>query len=206
MTSTFLLPSCQSWCQLHLGMRLFVFISIQCFFSVFISKVPSCICQPQWKARDTTEFGSRFNRFHAISTTLWGVCLPLAGGETFPQWGFFFLEQLVRPQPLPVWWGTKGSEAAGFVPKHSWVPTCVRLQPDGLSWELAAMRSRWGEVQSAQPIQKVRCLAVTHVHTGCQQTHIYEAMQYNNIDVRYILWRPAQWITLKHSDQWKYYV
>lgn len=95
--SAFLLHSCQSLCQLHLGMRLFVFISIQCFFSVFISKVSSCICQPQWKARDTTESGSRFNRFHAISTTRRGVCLPLAE-ETLSHTGGF-LSSWYRPNP-----------------------------------------------------------------------------------------------------------
>lgn len=76
VTSSCLVP-CQSLCQLHLGMRLFVFINIFCFFCVFIIMVLSCICQLEWKARDTTESGSRLNHFHAISTTFWGVCLPL---------------------------------------------------------------------------------------------------------------------------------
>lgn len=65
-----------------------VFISIQCFFSVFIRENPSCVCQLRWKARDTTESGSRLNRFHAISATLRGICLPLAE-EKFSHSGGF---------------------------------------------------------------------------------------------------------------------
>lgn len=108
LTSIFLLSSCQSLCQLHLGMRLFVFISIQCFFSVFISKFPSCICQLQWKARDTTESGSRFNRFHAISTALRGVCLPLAEERLSHTGGFWSSWYF----PAVLW--AEGNEAAGF--------------------------------------------------------------------------------------------
>lgn len=68
--------------------ELLVFISIQCFFCVFISEISSCVCQLQWKARDTTESGSRLNRFHAISATLRGICLPL-GEEKFSHSGGF---------------------------------------------------------------------------------------------------------------------
>lgn len=148
LTSTFRLPSCQSLCQLHLGMRLFVFISIQCFFSVFISKVPSCICQLQWKARDTTESGSRFNRFHAISTALRGVCLPLAEERLSHTGGF---SSSWHSPALPVL-RTEGNEAAGFVPKHSLFPTCIWHAAWWLFFKkLATTRSRWGEVQFAQP-------------------------------------------------------
>lgn len=77
--------------------ELLVFIRIQCFFSVFIREDPSCVCQLRWKARDTTESGSRLNRFHAISATLRGICLPLAE-EKFSHSGGF-LEQLVQPNP-----------------------------------------------------------------------------------------------------------
>lgn len=144
LTSTFLLSSCQSLCQLNLGMRLFIFISILCFFCVFISKVPSCISQLQWKARDTTECGSRFNRFHAISTALRGVCLPLAEERLSHTGGF----SNSWYSPTRVWW-TEGNEAVGFVPKHSLFPTCIWPQPDGFSWNLAEMRSRWGAICSA---------------------------------------------------------
>lgn len=111
---------------------LFVFINIQCFFSGFISKV-SCICQPQWKASDTTESRSRFNRFHAISTTCRGVCLPLAE-ETVSHTGGF-LSSWWRPNPASLEW--EKNEAAGFVPKHSSYSTCAWPQPVDVSCKLA---------------------------------------------------------------------
>lgn len=111
LRSIFRLPSCQRLCQLHLGMKLFVFISIQFFFSVFISKVPSCVCQLHWKAKDTTECGSRFNRFHAISTALRGICLPLAEERLSHSGGF--LKQLVQSNPASLR-KTEENEAAGF--------------------------------------------------------------------------------------------
>lgn len=97
-----------------LGTKLFVFISIQCFFNVFISKVPSCVCQPQWKARDTTERGSRFNRFHAICAALRGICLPLGEGRLSHSGGF---SRAAGTSPtLPVL-RTEGTDAAGFCSK-----------------------------------------------------------------------------------------
>lgn len=117
--NTFRLPSCQSLCQLHLGMKLFVFISI----SVFISKVPPCVCQLQWKARDTTESGSRFNCFHAIATALRGICLPLAEERLSHSGGF---SSSWYSPTLPVLRTKLENEAAGFfVPKHSSFPTCI---------------------------------------------------------------------------------
>lgn len=77
--------------------ELLVFISIQCFFSVFIRENPSCVCQLRWKARDTTESGSRLNRFHAISCHSSRYLSSISRGEIFPQWGF--LEQLAQPNP-----------------------------------------------------------------------------------------------------------
>lgn len=142
LMGTFLVPSCQSLCQLHLGMRLFVFISIKWFDSVFINKVPSCICQLQWKARDTTESGSRFNRFHAISTTLRGVCLPLAEERLSHTGGF---SSSWYSPTLP---GLRMEENEAVAS----VLSIPRFPP---AWWLfclmAAMRSRWGEVQFTQP-------------------------------------------------------
>lgn len=106
--------------------ELLVFISIQCFFSVFIRENPSCVCQLRWKARDTTESGSRLNRFHAISCHSSRYLSSISRGEIFPQWGF--LEQLAQPNPASL-----ENEAACcfilflfFFPffKHSSFPTC----------------------------------------------------------------------------------
>lgn len=55
---------------------------------VFSLQGPLCICQPEWKAGDKTESGSRFNHFHAITTTLRGVCLPLAEERLSHSGGF----------------------------------------------------------------------------------------------------------------------
>lgn len=142
LTGTFLVPSCQSLCQLHLGMRLFVFISIKWFFSVFINKVPSCICQLQWKAKDTTESGSRFNRFHAISTTLRGVCLPLAE-ERLSHTGGFSSSWYSPTLPGLRMDGDEAAASVLNIPRFppAWWLFCV----------LAAMGSRWGEVQFTQP-------------------------------------------------------
>lgn len=110
--------------------------------SVFsLARSPSCICQPQWKARDTTESGSRFNRFHAISTALWGVCLPLAEERLSHSGGFS--SSWYRPT-LPVL-RTDGGEWSCrffffFVPKHSLFPTCVCPQHDGCAWKNCQQR------------------------------------------------------------------
>ena len=147
--STFRVPSCQSLCQLHLGTKLFVFINIQCFLSVFISKVPSCICQLQWKARDTTESGSRFNRFHAISTALRGVCLPLAEERLSHTGGFLSSWYSPTLQRLE---NGEGDEAAGFCSQaflisHLHMPTAWWLFSKTGNNEV---QMRWGAICSAQ--------------------------------------------------------
>lgn len=142
--NTFRLPSCQSLCQLHLGMKLFVFISI----SVFISKVPPCVCQLQWKARDTTESGSRFNCFHAISTALRGICLPLAEERLSHSGGF---SSSWYSPTLPVLRTLENETAGFFVPKHSSFPTCMCPQHERFFLKTGNNEVRWGEVQFAQP-------------------------------------------------------
>lgn len=99
--------------------ELLVFIRIQCFFSVFIREDPSCVCQLRWKARDTTESGSRLNRFHAISATLRGICLPLAE-EKFSHSGGF-LSSWYSPT-LPAL--RMKLHVVLFYLKHSSFPTC----------------------------------------------------------------------------------
>lgn len=106
--------------------ELLVFISIQCFFSVFIRENPSCVCQLRWKARDTTECGSRLNRFHAISCHSSRYLSSISRGEIFPQWGF--LEQLAQSKPASL----ENEAACCFILflfffsffKHSSFPTC----------------------------------------------------------------------------------
>lgn len=95
-------------CTLGWGCLSSLASSVSSVFS--LAKVPSCICQPQWKARDTTESGSRFNRFHAIFTALRGVCPPLGEERLSHTWGFSSSCPVLR---------TEGNEAAVLFPSIS---------------------------------------------------------------------------------------
>lgn len=110
-------PIMPAVCQLHPGI-LSCLSSLES--SVFISEIPSCVCQLQWKARDTTESRSRLNRFHAISAILRGICLPLAE-ETFSHSGGF-MSSWCNPM-LPVL--RMKLHLILFSPlRHSLFPTC----------------------------------------------------------------------------------
>lgn len=138
-------------------MRLFVFISIQCFYSVFISKVPSCICQPQWKARDTTESGSRFNRFHAISTTRRGVCLPLTE-ETLSHTGGSS-SSWYRPNPASLkCWGERSCRfcSQAFLVSH-----------------LHLTASWWGFLKTGSNEIQMRCSSTKFEQARTSQVHTH---------------------------------
>lgn len=147
--------------------RLFVFISIQCFFSVFISKVPSCICQLQWKARDTTESGSRFNRFHAISTALRGVCLPLAEERLSHTSG---CSSSWYSSTLPVL-KTGGEWGCRFL--FPSIPHC----PPAYAHSMTAFLENWqqrgpDEVRcNLLGLEKVRCLCAKHTLCASRRTY-----------------------------------
>lgn len=152
-----------------LGTKLFVFISIQCFFNVFISKVPSCVCQLQWKARDTTECGSRFNRFHAICAALRGICLPLGEGRLSHSGGFSRAAGLTPTLPVL---RMEGTDAAEFCSKHSSFSTCARPQHGYFVFLLEdrrPTRSRWGEVQFTRSGVAWCVPGCTHAPAGLRQ-------------------------------------
>lgn len=115
--------------------------------NVFISEISPCVCQLQWKARDTTESGSRFNRFYAISTSSLRYLSSISREDTFPQWGF--LEQMVQPSPSQSWEQGRIWSCRFFVPRRTSFPTCVCM--NACSSQLATRRSRWSVAQFARP-------------------------------------------------------
>lgn len=128
--------------------------------SVFsLARSPSCICQPQWKARDTTESGSRFNRFHAISTALWGVCLPLAEERLSHSGGFS--SSWYRPT-LPVLRTDGGGmklQVFFFFCSQAFLISHLRMPA---AWwlclkKLPTTRSRWGELRFSSTWREIRC-------------------------------------------------
>lgn len=73
------------------GVKLFVFISIQCLLSVFPSEVTSLVGRPPVKRPETQQrVGHALITFHAICAARRGVCLLLGEGRLSHSWVLFY--------------------------------------------------------------------------------------------------------------------
>lgn len=74
---------------------------------------------------ETTESGSRFNRFHAISTT---PAEPFVLPSDKKRLSHTGVSPAAGTNPVLPVWQTKATQAAGFVSRNPSFPTCVEPQ------------------------------------------------------------------------------